>query len=122
MFCYCLLQTLGVNGVKLLQAGGDGETFWLHSDHTHWLLGLHDNHIAVVTKTGDLFSYEAALSAGGESVRVGVRWEDGEGGSWVQLVTSGEDELSDSVMMKEPRGKPVQVSNKTETTNFLWAS
>ena len=105
---FALLQKFGVEGVKSLQVGGHTDQFWLHSDHTHWLMHLHDNRVAVVAMSSDLLSYEVGL---GGAERVSVKWESGEGGSWVQLVTSvEEDELSDRVRVIE-RGKPLRVSN-----------
>ena len=96
-----------MSGVKSLRAAEESHRFWLHSDHTHWLLGLHDNHVAVDTKTGDVLSYGATV--GGERVRVGVRWMEEKEGEWVWLVMGeGENELTDKVLLRE-RGRPVQV-------------
>ena len=107
---FFVCQTLGVDGVKLLQIDEEGNQFWLHSDHTHWLLGLHDNRIAVATETREVLSYERGV--GGRRVGVGVRWEEG-GVVQVRVGGGGEEEeeevMSERVDVVE-RGRPVQVS------------
>ena len=94
-----------MSGVNLLQLHEDGDKFWLHSDGTHWLLGLHDNQISVVTQTSDALSFERSVGGG---VRVGVRWD--EEGSFVRMVRGeeGEEEIGEGVKLME-RGRPVEV-------------
>lgn len=94
-----------------LQVSEDGTQFWLHSDHTHWLLGIHDNIVAVTTKTTD-----ALLLESDESVTISVSWEVGgerDDGEWIQVMMKGErgevGELSGRVRLTEQRGRPVQV-------------
>lgn len=94
--------------MRSLQAREDTELFWVHSDHTHWLLRLHDNSVTVKTSTTDTLSLMAQLDH--ESVRVDVKWEDGDEGSWVQVVMGEEgEELTGKVKFSHNRGRPVQV-------------
>lgn len=107
-------KNLGISDVKSLEAGEDAELFWVHSDHTHWLLDLHGNSVTVVTSTTDALSLTSQLDQLRESVRVGVRWEDGDEGSWVQVVIGEEgEELSGRVKFTHKRGRPLQVHTHT---------
>ena len=110
-FIVTILDSLGIGGAVSLEASEDGDQFWVHSDHTNWLLGLRDNSITVATKTSHTLSLSAHLDKG-SVVSVGVEWGgDGEGdgeGMWVQVGMGG-DELSRRVALTQPRGRPVQV-------------
>ena len=85
--------------------------FWVHSDHSHWLLRIHDNAVSMATKTSHALSLQGSLDK--ESVDVHVQF--GEGG--VQLSLEGEreeeEELGGKVPLAGHRGRPVQVNTES---------